>query len=112
MNTKQLERRIAKTVQGKNRHGKGKLATGIAFGTIVGSAVVFSAAKLINNMVESGKMADAEAVLKRTGNRAHRIGDTAKYTIRSMSGRMMKGTESIKKDIGKGADDIRKTMHT
>ena len=111
MNTNQMNRNVKKAT-GKMANGKRRFATGLVFGSVVGSVIIFYAASLIDKAVASGKVADAEAVLKRTENRAHRIGDTARYTLRSMSGRMMKGAESIKRDIGKGAEDIRKTMHT
>ena len=111
MNTNQMNRSVKKAT-GKLAHGKRRFATGLMFGSVVGSAIIFYAPSLLDKAVASGKVADAEAVLKRTGTRAHRIGDTARYTLRSMSGRMMKGAESIKRDIGKGAQDIRKTMHS
>lgn len=110
MSTKQLDKNLSKNAIAKKAHGNHRFATGVAFGTIVGSAIVMYTANKIDKMVASGKVADAEDVLKRTGNRVHRIGDTARYTLRSMSGKLLRGAESIKKDIGRGADDIRETL--
>lgn len=88
-------------------HGGRRFAAGLAFGTVVGSALALFVERKMENWMDSGKVADAEDVMNRTGARARRIGDTARQTFRSVGVRLSRGTNAIKHDINKGADAIK-----
>lgn len=96
----------------KKTHNGRRFAAGMAFGALVGSAIGLVAAKTMELSLDSGKVADGEDALKRTGDRIRHVGETARYTIRAMNGRMLKGTNAIKDDVIKGAKDIRDTMQS
>lgn len=77
----------------KSSHDGRNFASGLALGALIGAAIAVYVTQNFDRVLESEQLADTVAAVRKINKHTHKIGDTARYTFRTVKHKVGKGTE-------------------